>query len=381
MDDATGTGDPYRIGVVGVGHWATRFDRAMDGDLSFYSAADVAPMDDKEDTLDALGIPASRYHRIAPDDPLPEAFLRDLDVVHVASPIAAHRDQTTQALEDTDALVVTEKAYGPSLDDHDAVQEVAEREGNDAYLHLHYTRKMPTLAMRDTVRDAVAEYGPVQDVQMSFLERFDETDVERSWVFDPANGGIVLDWIHPMEVLVYACDAEFSGLTEASGVRTTDAYGVDHPTAAALTYDVDGELFADDVTASIRLGKGFDRTHKAARLDFGDATLDFSYANSGAERGGDDRGAVIRDGPDAYREERLSGPTPYELMADDMAHAVETGEPPFTLDAAREMMSAVEMANDRLFADDAVTLEVDAVVDRMVDDALANTWTEPVASR
>ncbi len=382
MHDAAPVRDPYRIGVVGVGHWATNFDDAMDGDLTFYSAVDVAPVSDKRDTLAALDIPESRYTQISPGDPLPESFLGDVDIVHVASPIAAHRDQTVQALQDSDALVVTEKAYGPHLDDHDAVQDVAAREPNDTYLHLHYTRKMPTLALRDTIDEAVDEHGPVRDVQMAFLEGYREEDVDRNWIFDPANGGIVLDWIHPIEVLVYAADTGIGDLRTASGVRTTDAYGVEFPTGAELTYDVAGDTVADDATASIRLGKGFpgDMPHKAARFTFDDATLDVSYASSFDERGSPDRGAIAMQDRDGVAVKPLDGPTPYDLMADDMVAALEDGTVPFTLDEGREMMAAVQQANDVLFADDASTLETDAVVESMVADALGETWvraTEP----
>lgn len=382
MHDAAPSRDPYRIGVVGVGHWATNFDRAMDGDLSFYSAVDVAPIDDKRDTLAALDIPESRYTRIDPGDPLPESFLGDVDVVHVASPIAAHRDQSIQALEDSDALVVTEKAYGPALDDHDAVQDVASRQDNDTYIHLHYTRKMPTIALRDTIGDEVDEHGPVQDVSMSFLEGYREEDVDRNWIFDPANGGIVLDWIHPMEVLVYAAGAGFDGLKTGSGVRTTEAYDVDHPTGAELRYGVSGDSFADGATADVRLGKGFpgDMPHKAARFTFDDGTaLDVSYASSFDEDGSPDRGALARRDGDGFEVVSLDGPTPYELMADDMVAALEDGDVPFTLDEGREMMDAVRMANDHLFADHTTTFDSDAVVESMVADAFGDTWVRDTA--
>ncbi len=376
MERVPADSDARRIGVSGLGHWATKYDEAMDGDLTFYSAVDVEPIEEKEDELSLLGIPDDRYHQIAPDDPLPESFLQDVDVVQIASPITEHRRQTIQALQDTDALVVTEKAYGPTLDDHEAVQGAAAREPNDTYLHLHYTRKMPTLALRDAVE---GEDASIRDVTMSFLEGFRQEDEGRAWIFDPANGGIVLDWIHPIEVLVYACGARFDDLVEGSGVRTTDAYGVDHPTAAELTYDVSGPAFADGATATIRIGKGFPRDvpHKAGRFTMDGQTLDISYASSSVEKETSDRGALTYEGRDAAMDV-LDGPDPYTLMVEDMGRVLEGGEPPFTLEEGREMMKGVQLANDHLFSDDATTLTTDAAVERMLDDALQETWIRPI---
>ncbi|MFB6294843.1 MAG: hypothetical protein ABEI97_03720, partial [Candidatus Nanohaloarchaea archaeon] len=345
MGGVPGDNDPYRVGVVGLGHWATKFDDAFNGDLTVDRAVDVAPISEKRDVLQALDIPDDNYTRIAPSDPLPEDLFGNVDVVHIASPVQAHRRQTVQALEDSNALVVTEKAYGPALEDHRAVEAVADRQPNDTYLHLHYTRKMPTLALEAAFDNVVED--TVDDVAMSFLDGFSEEDADRNWIFHPSNGGIVLDWIHPVEVLVYSCDARFDGLQEAAAFSTTDAYDTDYPTAAELTYDVSGAGFADDATATVRIGKGFPRDvpYKAARFDLGTSRLDISYTSSGVERETGDRGAITYDDGDGFAR-RLTGPDPYELMADDMVRAVEDGDLPLTLAETREMMDAVQMAND-----------------------------------
>lgn len=354
-----GHDDPsYDIGVVGVGHWATKFQDAIrDDTLTYGKAVDVVPYEDKQDVLDALGMKESDYTALGPEEPLPESFLTDVDVVQIASPIRFHEEQTLQAIEDGDAVVVTEKAYGPASDAYDTVQDAAREQNTVTYPHLHYLQKQPTRWLDGHIDDMTEAYGPVEHVDATFVETYSDEDARRNWIFRPENGGIVMDWIHPVEVLASACDADFDEVLDAQGYLTEPAYTADHPTAVRTDYAVSGDRFTDDATATVRIGKGFDpgQTRKAMRLHFDDAQLDAVYTGSSTERTTDYRGTImvtesISDRLSPVALDLPEGGTPYELMAQDMLNAVETGETPVTDDALAEMYDAVDRTNDAVYA-------------------------------
>lgn len=378
--DATGTADgPHRIGVVGAGHWAEKFDDVAGDTVMYSAAADVEPYSAKADILDALGVPEERYHNIADETDgvtLPETFFDAVDAVQIASPIQFHRDQTMQALEQVDT-VVAEKAYGPVKADFDAVMAYADETGGLTYPHLHYLRKQPTMALDAMIDDYVAEYGAITDVDAAFIESYDPEDERRSWIYRPENGGIVMDWIHPVEVLAAACDATFTGVEEATPYLTAPAYTTDHPTATRTTYTVDGDLFTDDATATVRIGKGFPdgATRKVLSLELADAALDVVYADSSQEQTSDYRGQ-LRCRPDADRLEPVditvpTGDTPYRLMATDMITAIEDQEPPVSRDALATMYTAVDVTNAVLAGQDPVTDE--AAIQALLDESWQRT--------
>lgn len=372
--------DPYRIGVIGVGSWAAKFEDVADGDISFHHAADVLPYDDAglRETLDSLDIPAGNYVDISDRD-IPDDFYDGVDVVQVASPIRYHEEQTLDALDRSDAVVITEKAPGPTRDAIDPVRAVAADHDHASYPHLHYIRKLPSMRLAEALPAATDMYGPVEHVTGTFIEERDPVDADRDWVFDPANGGIMLDWIHPIEVLVWATGADLA-VRGAEGYITEPAYSTEHPTAAAVDLAVDGEQY-DDAAGTVRVGKGFPAgsTTKAMRFDLEDATLDVRYAGSGTERTSDHRGQLrlLPHTDRGFQPVDISlprGPMPYEIMADDMGTAVETGEVPVTWDQLDAMMETVDAVNARI-QDDPV--REDDAVDALLEDALDEARDTP----
>lgn len=368
--------EEYTIGVIGAGHWAIKFKEALDSTpITFSKAVDIVPYDDN-DVVDNLGIAETEYKEIKSGSPLPDDFFEDVDVVQVASPIQFHAEQTRQAMEQAD-VVVTEKAYGPTPPSSDAdVEEPADvvsstdryasvmEQADDTvlYPHLHYLRKQPTQWLRDNISDVVEEYGRIERVEATFIEEVDDEDIRRSWVLNPENGGIVMDWIHPVEVLTATCDATFEDVVEATGYITNEQYSTDHPTATRTTYSMDGDLFADDAESTVRVGKGFDPgyTWKAMRFDLENAALDVVYTGSGTERSTDYRGQILlhdssSDRLTATAIETPEGPTPYELMAEDMQNAVEQDEIPDMLNRVQDMYATVDMTNEAVYGREFVT--------------------------
>lgn len=348
------TGDePYRIGVIGVGHWASNFADAMDDlPLQYDRALDIVPYAERRDALDDLGIDSDGYDRIAPDADLPEQFFADLDVVQIASPVAYHTDQTLDAIAAADdAVIVPEKAYGAGMEPYKTVKAEAEQEGVTVWPNLHYRQKQPTRWLDAHIDEQVDAHGPVETVEAAFVEEADVTDRERSWIFAPEHGGIAMDWIHPREVLIEACDAAFDEVLAAEGYVTED-YADGAPTAARMEHTLSGDMFADDAVMTERIGKGFPdgATHKVLSLVHTDGTqVDLVYQSADLERRGNDRGEIVQYPSDAATTRTvLTGATPYELLAYEIVDARRTGTAPFTWSAQEEAYRVTATVQEQL---------------------------------
>ncbi|MDY6779052.1 MAG: hypothetical protein SV760_00580 [Halobacteria archaeon] len=380
----------YKIGIVGAGHWSKRLNTGIEGDhpLEIHKTLDVLPYEEKRDLLEALDIPERRHHTISPGDPLPDDFFEGLDVVQIASPIEYHKNQTLESLK-RGKFTITEKSYGATRDEFEEVLSYIESNDleDSSYLHLHYLKKLLTLRMPEVVSRAVEKHGYVDRVETAFLEKESEEDKGRSWLFEPENGGVFLDWIHPIEVLVSGCSATFTELIEARGYLVNEGYTTKYPTAARAEYRVEGEYFSDGATATVRVGKGFDGVHqKTMRLVLEDgAHVDFIYADSEEEFETDYRGRWIwREVADGsvrnVDEARPKGPIPYLLLIEDLTKALEgDGSTPLSPDEKRRIYEPVWEFNRAVEMDDPV--RDDDEIQEYVDEALRTTTKRKTLKR
>lgn len=319
----------------------------------------MLPFGEKRQFLDKFGIGPERYYQISGKKPLPQGFFRDLDMVQIASPVEYHKDQTTQALEEGKA-VVTEKSFASDREDFEEIMRFIGSRGfsGKAFVHLHYLRKMPTMRLAEVLDGAVRKYGRIQDVQATFFEDFREEDKRRRWLFTPANGGIFLDWIHPVEVISHICKASFEKCLEAKTFIVTPEYG-EHPSAALGTFRINGPSFASGATATVRVGKGFQSiTHKVLRLNFEGAFLELGYIDSEIEMQSGLRGSIrlVETGstPTEVMAENPTGPISYDFLIKDMADMMEGKGPPLSPEEVRRIFEPVWMFNETAFRESPV---------------------------
>ena len=361
----------HRIGIVGAGHWSKRLVKGIeDHPFEVSKTVDVLSYDDKEGLLKALGVPRDRHYRIEPDGPLPDGFLEGIDVVQVASPVEYHLRQTREAL-DADKFVVTEKSYASDRAGFEDAVGMLKGRWDSSFLHLHYLNKVPTKVMPHILGRAKDENGGVEHVEATFMEERSEEDAARSWLFEPENGGVMLDWVHPVEVLAAACGARLS-LEGASAYLSEPEY-TDCATAASADFGVSGDLFADGATATINVGKGFDETHKRMRFVLSeDEHVDFVYADSETEFESDYRGewAWRRNGR-VVESGKPTGPIPYEILIDEIGDAVDGGGTWVNEDVLRRVYEPVWEYNEAVDITDPV--EDTGAVEEFERDAVAAT--------
>jgi len=331
----------HRIGIVGAGHWSRRLIKGIESHpFEVHKTVDILSYDQKRELLEDIGVPRDCHYSIDPDDPLPDDFFDGIDVVQVASPVEYHLRQTREALE-RDKFVVTEKSYASNRAGFEDALSMLDGRWNFSFLHLHYLNKVPTKVMPHVIERAAEDNGGVEHVEAAFMEERSEEDAARSWLFEPENGGIMLDWVHPVEVLAAACGARLT-LEDASAYLSEPDY-TDCATAASADFGVSGDLFDDGATATINVGKGFDETHKRMRFELGgDEHIDFVYADSETEFETDYRGEWIwrREGR-VVESGKPTGPIPYEILIDEIEDAVNGGETWVNEDVLRRVYEPV----------------------------------------
>ncbi len=198
----------------------------------------------------------------------------------------------------------------------------------------------------------------------------------RTWLFHPDNGGIFLDWIHPVEVLVQGCGAELSTVEHAQAYNLEPAYTEEHATAVEAHYQITGALFQDDATATIRVGKGLNPEigdRKTMRFHLEDGTqLDFSYAGTEIEVSTDRRGAWHLESNKGENIRRSpQGPIPYAFLIDDVLKMIEDTHTHLTPKETQLIYNPVWAVNEALQTQPIHT-ETDAV-NRYVRNALKKT--------
>lgn len=344
----------HRIGIVGAGHWSKRLVKGIaDDPFEVHATVDVLSYDEKSGLLDAIGVPRERHYEIDAGDSLPDEFLGSVDVVQVASPVEYHLRQTQEAL-DAGKFVVTEKSYAADRDGFEEALRILDGRWDSSFLHLHYLNKVPTKVMPPVLERATERGGAVEHVEATFIEEYSGEDAGRGWLFEPNNGGVMLDWVHPVEVLGVACEATLS-FREGTPYLVEPEYS-QNATAAEAEFDVSGDIFAEGATASVNVGKGFDETHKRMRFELsGGGNVDFVYADSEDEFETDYRGEwVWRDDGRVVESGKPTGPIPYEILIDELTDAVNGGETWITEERLRRIYEPVWEYNEAIDITDPV---------------------------
>ncbi|MFB6283814.1 MAG: hypothetical protein ABEK59_07770 [Halobacteria archaeon] len=370
----------YRIGIVGAGHWSKRLNKGIKKGTPFSidKTVDVQTYEEKKELLTALDISRDNHYTIEEAESISDEFYEDLDIVQIASPVEYHRNQTVEALEH-DVFTITEKSYAANRDKFEEVLDYLSDRGKwgSSYLHLHYLKKLLTIQMPDVLSRMRERYGGIERAEATFIEQYSEEDRRRSWLFSPSNGGVFLDWIHPIEVLASSCGAMFVDLVEGKPYLVSDRYTDEYMTAAYGDFKVEGEYFEDDARARIRVGKGFEQSNrKVLRLVFSEsdphAHVDFLYADSEREFRSDYRGEWrwIEDG-EVVDQKYPEGPIPYKLLIQDLELAAEGEYDTKPEELVRRMYEPVWMFNDQVDISEPVRDEEE--IQEFVRDAVDST--------
>jgi len=347
----------HKLGAVGIGHWVSRLKRTMDNDgrLALTKAVGVTWYEDKKEILDRFGITQDNYFRIEPGKPLPKEFFEGLDVIQIASHNKFHSTQTIQSLN-YEKVTVTEKTFATNLDDFNEMIDFIESNNHTGRVtvHLHYLGKILTLELPKILPFAIKEYGKITHAIGTFFEEINPEDLRRNWLFKPDNGGILMDWIHPLEILSYICKADFVDCLEAETFIVNKEYDYINPTGAYAKFNLEGSNFTQDALAYVRVGKGFPHgiTHKTLRLVFEkNAFLDLNYISSEQEFNSDLRGTweLVEMGNGERKVVNFSSPTgpiSYQFMINEIIEIINGKKPSMSLDGIKKIYKPLWMFQD-----------------------------------
>lgn len=275
----------YNLGTVGLGHWVRRLHEVLKQhqEIKLVKTVGTRAFDDKKEELEKYGISEDKYYRVNAGDNLPDSFFEGLDIVHIASPNQFHKSQTIQALENG-KVTVTEKTFATNKQDFDEVLKFIHdnKLENRVTVHLHYLSKTLTEELRKRLPQLIENYGKITSISATFFEKISAEDGRRSWLFKPENGGIFMDWIHPVEIISNVLGADDWRLVDAKTFIVQPLYDVVNPTAAEAKFGVSGRNFKSCL-AVVRIGKGFEMEHKRIKINFENATVDLGYLSTEEE--------------------------------------------------------------------------------------------------
>jgi predicted dehydrogenase len=280
----------YKLGVVGMGSWFTRLHKGAQrvGGLDVFKAVGTKPYQAKTQVMQRFNISEDRYYTVDPETgSIPDGFYDGVDVVQIADPNVFHAAQAADALS-RGKKVVVEKAFGVTEAEHNGFIQYLKDNGkeNDVCLHLHYVDKMPTKTLRDEAPGFLKKHGRITAAYATFFEARSPVDAGRTWLFSPENGGLFMDWIHPMEVLLYAFSPTFGRITEANPYLIDASYDKLNPTGIGVSLGVGGANFTEGAMAHMSIAKGVDKKfeRKVMRFLFEDGEyLKLTYASSEPE--------------------------------------------------------------------------------------------------
>ena len=339
---------PYKLGAVGIGHWVNRLKRTMenDGRMVIQKAIGVTKYEDKKADLDRFGITEDNYFRIEPMQPLPDKFFQGLDIVQIASHNKFHTAQTMQSLE-REKVTIAEKTFATNANDFNKVIDFIKSNNHEkrVTIHLHYLGKILTLELPKILSFAIKEYGRITNAIGTFFEELNPEDLRRSWLFKPENGGIFMDWIHPMEILSHTCKGTFGNCLNAETFVINSEYDDVNPTGVYAKFKIDGDYFTKDALADVRVGKGFPHgiTHKTLRLMFEkNAFLDLNYISSEQEFNSNLRGTWELVEMDNGKKKIIkfgspTGPISYQFMINEMIRMINGEKPSLSLEEVEKI--------------------------------------------
>lgn len=280
----------YSLGIIGIGHW---FERLYEGMLKadtirLRHAASASGYDKKKEQLEKIGIAQADYYQINGNEPIPDAFFRGVDIIHISDPNEFHAAQTLQSLGNGKATI-TEKTFGVNRKEFDEVTSYIRKnrlEGR-VYLHLHYAHKLLTVYLADMLERFTSEYGKVVSSSATFFEAAPpEMHRRRLWLFAPQNGGLFMDWIHPFEVYHAGALAERIELRNAENYAVNPSYGTQYPTGIHAQAALYGKYFAHGAMAQVRIAKGIRPEYQKEAMRFmfeGGQSLDLSFMHAEVE--------------------------------------------------------------------------------------------------
>lgn len=321
------------LGTVGLGHWVKRLHEVLkqNQQIKLVKTVGTRAFDDKKEELEKYGISEDRYYRVAPNEPLPEEFFENLDIVHIASPNQFHKAQTIQSLENG-KVTVTEKTFAANKEDFDEVVKFIRdnKHENRVAMHLHYLSKALTEELRKRLPELIEKYGKITGISATFFEETNEEDARRAWLFKPENGGIFMDWIHPLAITSNVLKAGSWKLLDGKTFVVQPAYDAVNPTAAEAKFEIKGENFKPNSIIVVRIGKGFEAEQKRFRMTFENAAVDLDYLSTEEEAITGKRGEMRIVGEDTQTVVP-KGPVSYELVIGEMLEMLKGTRPGLTL--------------------------------------------------
>lgn len=339
----------YRLGVIGIGHWFKRLHTGVQrvGGIEVAKGLGTRPYEKKAALMKELGITKEMYYTTDPKTgSIPEQFFEGIDVVQIADPNRFHLRQTVDSLERGKKAVV-EKSFAVNKEEFDEFVGYINANGkkNDVYLHLHYMHKMPTqelVAQRDGM---LVRFGKVKEVNATFFEPANDDDKNRTWLFSPENGGLFMDWIHPMEVVFHAFDCMFGNMDDVKTYAVNPAYDRKNPTGVHTSVGLYGKDFIEGAKLNMWIAKGVDQksSRKSMRFVFESGNyLMLDYVGSeheftSARRGGVELGRMDGQAYVPETTKMLVGETSSDIYIREIVNLCEGRNPGFTIGQITEL--------------------------------------------
>ena len=339
----------YNVGTVGLGHWARRFRECVhNSPIRITKAVGTRAFEEKRHELETYSINKDRYFRIGAGDPIPKEFFDGLDAVHIVSPNQFHMNQAKNSLEN-DKVTVVEKTFAVTKNDFADFADFVRRGGHDGIvtLHMHYLFKALTIQLGNMIDDLTKKYGKILSVSATFFEKSKEEDMRRSWIFGPENGGVILDWVHPISIVTHVLGAKLYQC-ESSRAFLTQAYNDTlNPTAAEVIFKAMGDRFTNGAPVTVRVGKGIETNFKRIRINFDGAFVDATYMSTESEITTGKRGTIEIHGNDPLLIE-ASGRLSYEHMIDEMVSMIFGNAPKMTVKQTSNIFEPVWMSQEKV---------------------------------
>lgn len=340
----------YKIGVVGIGHWFGRLHEGMKsiGGLEVKKALGTKSYESKAKMLDSFGISKDMYLTTDSSGKIPKGFFEDIDAVHISDPNMYHMQQAISSLENGKKAIV-EKSFAVNKAEFDSFTKYLKdnKKENDAYLHLHYMHKQPTLALKGMIGQLTKENGKISEVRSTFFESENEEDARRSWLFGVDNGGLFMDWIHPFEVIYYASNPKFGTIAELGLYMVNRKYSKNDPTGIYASTQIHGKYFSTNAKMNVNIAKGVEErfAQKAMRIIFESGKcVTLLFAGSEKEFGKSNRGTIeigdIRSGQySAQKREELKGENSSEIFVKQILNLCSGKNESLTIDEISDIFA------------------------------------------
>ncbi len=339
----------YRLGVIGIGHWFKRLHTGVQrvGGIEVAKGLGTRPYEKKAALMKELGITKEMYYTTdIKTGSIPERFFEGIDVVQVADPNRFHIEQTIDSLARGKKTVV-EKSFAVNKEEFDKFVGYvnANNKKNDVYLHLHYIHKMPTQELVAQKESLLKRFGNIKEIDATFFEPANDEDKNRTWLFNPENGGLFMDWIHPMEVAFHAFDCRFGKINDVETYAVSPLYDRKNPTGIHASVGLSGDRFTAGAMLNMWIAKGVDQksSRKSMRFVFESGNyllLDYvgsEHEFTSARRGGVELGHFEGQKPVPETTKMLVGENSSDIYIREIVSLCEGRNPGFTIGQITEL--------------------------------------------